>query len=1281
MRLNHAERAVAALFSRLGSVVCRYPRWAIFLPIAVALLLMAGSLRIRRVDDPEYLFTPREGRGKAERRVAETLFPMNYSSRFDPSRETRVGRYGRIIVTTLDGSSILKPEVFKQLLLIDRIIHNITLLKDGLEWRYLHLCAKRNGHCWENEVLNLAKHLSAYQRGIYKIHFPFSTDPSSHQPILFGIYLGGVKLDNESCVTEATAVTLSYHLDYSDPKLAELVLEWENRFLEAIKNLDLPGLDIFRMTSHTMGQQIEESAREVTPYISVTIFLMFAVSVACCASTDNVRGKPLLGLAGCFSSNVAVGAAFGMCMLAGMEFITSCLGVFFIMLGIGMDDTFVLLAAWRRTDPSRSVEDRMKEAYRHAGVSITITSLTNLLSFSAGTATPFPSMQIFCTYAAVAVIFTYIFQQRCSPDWAVWCAGTPRWAIFLPIAIALLLMAGSLRIRRVDDPEYLFTPREGRGKAERRVAETLFPMNYSSRFDPSRETRVGRYGRIIVTTLDGSSILKPEVFKQLLLIDRTIHNITLLKDGLEWRYLHLCAKRNGHCWENEVLNLAKHLSAYQRGIYKIHFPFSTDPSSHQPILFGIYLGGVKLDNESCVTEATAVTLSYHLDYSDPKLAELVLEWENRFLEAIKNLDLPGLDIFRMTSHTMGQQIEESAREVTPYISVTIFLMFAVSVACCASTDNVRGKPLLGLAGCFSSNVAVGAAFGMCMLAGMEFITSCLGVFFIMLGIGMDDTFVLLAAWRRTDPSRSVEDRMKEAYRHAGVSITITSLTNLLSFSAGTATPFPSMQIFCTYAAVAVIFTYIFQVTFFGGCLALSGFAEHKNLHSITFKPVLTRQAAAHKGLLYRMLCAGGGSGSGGQHELMEWFRTYVGTALTRKPVKALVLVLFAVYLAVAGVGLSRMQEGLKISDLYSYDSYARAYVQAQYRYFNNYRFRIQILVNHTFDYSNPKDQGIVEDTLKRLEAGPFVASPMLTESWLRVYLWFLKEPKLYFARRSCNLETKEGFYRCLRNSFFKLPQARRFQNDVVFNDNYTDIIASRFIIQTHNWTSSDEIKQMILTFRGLVDDLPFQVTVFNQYFVFIDQYVVIRDYTTQSILATAILMNIITFLFIPKFTCAIWVGFSIVSIQIGLIGYSSLWGINLNAISMMTYVMCIGFSVDNAAHVTYAYVSVKKDNPNDKIKEALFWVGLPVVQGSATTIIGIIVLALAPAYVYVVIFKTVFLVMLFSALHSIFLLPVLLSLFDSFFSRKPSDVKTVPPPEREIMLASVEKTPAITNGF
>lgn len=49
-----------------------------------------------------------------------------------------------------------------------------------------------------------------------------------------------------------------------------------------------------------------------------------------------------------------------------------------------MDDTFVLLAAWRRTDPKKSVVERMGETYSEAAVSITITSLTNFISFIIG---------------------------------------------------------------------------------------------------------------------------------------------------------------------------------------------------------------------------------------------------------------------------------------------------------------------------------------------------------------------------------------------------------------------------------------------------------------------------------------------------------------------------------------------------------------------------------------------------------------------------------------------------------------------------------------------------------------------------------------------------------------------------------------------------------------------------------------------------------------------------------------------------------------------------------
>lgn len=58
---------------------------------------------------------------------------------------------------------------------------------------------------------------------------------------------------------------------------------------------------------------------------------------------------------------------------------------------------------------------------------------------------------------------------------------------------------------------------------------------------------------------------------------------------------------------------------------------------------------------------------------------------------------------------------------------------------------------------------------------------------------MDDAFVLLAAWRRTSPTMTVSERLGHTYAEAAVSITITSLTNFISFMIGIITPFPSVS--------------------------------------------------------------------------------------------------------------------------------------------------------------------------------------------------------------------------------------------------------------------------------------------------------------------------------------------------------------------------------------------------------------------------------------------------------------------------------------------------------
>lgn len=92
---------------------------------------------------------------------------------------------------------------------------------------------------------------------------------------------------------------------------------------------------------------------------------------------------------------------------------------------------------------------------------------------------------------------------------------------------------------------------------------------------------------------------------------------------------------------------------------------------------------------------------------------------------------------------------------------------------------------------------------------------------------------MIGAWRRTSIADSVPERMSQTFHDAAVSITITSLTDMLSFWIGVITPFPSVKIFCVYTGAAVAFTYLWHITLFGAFMALSGYAEKDNRHAIT----------------------------------------------------------------------------------------------------------------------------------------------------------------------------------------------------------------------------------------------------------------------------------------------------------------------------------------------------------------------------------------------------------------------------------------------------------------
>uniref|UniRef100_A0A914RTK8 Uncharacterized protein n=1 Tax=Parascaris equorum TaxID=6256 RepID=A0A914RTK8_PAREQ len=86
----------------------------------------------------------------------------------------------------------------------------------------------------------------------------------------------------------------------------------------------------------------------------------------------------------------------------------------------------------------------------------------------------------------------------------------------------------------------------------------------------------------------------------------------------------------------------------------------------------------------------------------------------------------------------------------------------------------------------------------------------------------------------------------------------------------------------------------------------------------------------------------------------------------------------------------------------------------------------------------------------------------------------------------------------------------------------------------------------------------------------------------------------------------------------GVFGFITLWGIDLDPISMATLIMSIGLSVDFPAHITFHYYRTGLDPSFTSIKErmlhSLIAIGFPLLQCSASTILFVLCLLLVPCY-------------------------------------------------------------------
>ncbi|XP_078576017.1 patched domain-containing protein 3-like [Branchiostoma floridae x Branchiostoma japonicum] len=809
--------------------------------------------------------------------------------------------------------------------------------------------------------------------------------------------------------------------------------------------------------------------------------------------------------------------------------------------------------------------------------------------------------------------------------------------VLLPLVASGLLGYFGLSQIVIDDA-YIFVPDDGRALPD---GEALTAAGFSPSGDAVTE--------LIVQAKDGGDVLfRDDVVEEVL---RLHHDLTTANTTSGETFASLCFRdpSTTKCVLSGILHLmvsfgsGSTLRASTNLIYPHHN--SDIVNFNIGTYFGSELGGVELSTDNrTILSSKALHLVYNVQTN-------LGQWIDTFRQVCSRFESEKITVNYLTVSSVDDDVASLPPRVAVYIGAAIGLLIVFSVFSCMMLDWVLTKPWLAVIGVLSAVLAIVSSIGVVLLAGESFSSLTTAIPFLLLGIGVDDMFVMIAAWRKCDVTLPVQERMGRAMSDAGVSITITSITDCLAFVAGVMNVFPSVRLFCIYASVGVAFDFLYQITFFAAFMSLTGRRERANRHCFTCLPVLPKSQAQDKSAAYRLCCAAGVSKQEGNPSSEEFNKdpllnrllyNYLVPFILKPWSKLVIFLLYAAYLGVAIWGCLQIRIGLQYQNVVADDSHVRGYYDAEETHFQKYGRKVDIFVTEPQEYWTIDVQQALLDKLKAFDQSQyFYDTSETSEVWLRDYLRFLNQ-----TGNSHAATNKTSFLQILISQF--LPTVgREYYGSMNFADNNTGITASRFFVIPKDVTTSERGKLMMIEARSIAEREPLRMKAYSFDFFLSDQVVTILPSTLQTVGIAVAIMFVVCFLLIPHCGATFLITFALVSINVGLVGYMTLWGINLDLVSVLSILMCIGFSVDFFAHITYAYVTSKEAKPVEKIREAMRAVGMPIVQSSLSTILAMLVLGFFPAYIFRAFFKTIFLVMVFGAAHGLVILPILLTILPS----------------------------------
>lgn len=650
---------------------------------------------------------------------------------------------------------------------------------------------------------------------------------------------------------------------------------------------------------------------------------------------------------------------------------------------------------------------------------------------------------------------------------------------------------------------------------------------------------------------------------------------------------------------------------------------------------------------------------YKLETGDCFLFHFKVPYSEELKSELTNMELEFVD--RILE--LKQQISSSDFTVEPYIyyassseivrglikDVNLLLIaFLVMVVFCAyalsKPDLVRSQLLLGVGAVFTIILSLASGYGLMFCIGIPLTSISALIPFALLGIGLDDMFIITGALDRTSSdNNSIEERVEKTIREIGGSISVSSITTFIAYLLGSFfSSMPGIEWFCIYAFTMIFLNFIFQLTFFVAVIAIDDRRIKSNRYDLMFCIKAKTSEKTHEQ-------SPRNNNHNNNTSISSKIMKRYSDILLNPTSKVITIILFAALLSVGIFYASKIKTELDFRSLFPEDSFVHDYLNAidEYTAGSSLNLNKAYFYFRDVDHSNPLMRNEMQKYIDEMVETPYVTnSPLLF--WMRDFDTFISSVDEYQ-----NLDFREQLDIFLGMS----PFEELYSSDLV-RDEYGNVLVSRaqYIFDevsaydSNVQTDAFQTQQEITMNQEVNDGYPF-----NKFFSHSEAFIIWQVWSSlkKEILITLMfgLLSVffVSLIFVKHPMSACILTGVVISVFVEVIAVYYLVGMAINPLTAIGLITCLGLVVDFAIHVCLAYFensSTTFQSNDERVKHVLMTMGKSILLGGFTTFLGVLPLAFNNILTFQTLFVTFVTITILGLMHGLILVPVLLSFID-----------------------------------